>query len=273
MTRGRIAPTTLLLGLALACQTARPKTTPSAPAVPPPEFIGSYVGQRLILRHHGTQQRVALTRRDLAVAGGDCDMGVEVREASFEAGTAAFKLEALGPARLPDKPAARARTTCGTVSGFLLSVSGFAAGDAPEAIRTDLDKVLATPEAYLAANGIAFDRRPGPDPPLAASQEKNASFQERALARQLKAWPRILLRVDPFYRDPGGRVHHEGEVEFSGVVGDDGRLHSPKLRTALSSAHEEHVLRALSLWLYEPAQGPEGATAARIGERCTFRVY
>jgi hypothetical protein len=56
------------------------------------------------------------------------------------------------------------------------------------------------------------------------------------------------------------------------VVGEDGRLHGLKLRTPLSAAHEEHVLRALSLWRYEPAM-TDMVVAARIVGRCTFRIY
>jgi len=82
----------------------------------------------------------------------------------------------------------------------------------------------------------------------------------------------VVLRVDPFYRDPGGRVHHEGETEFAAVVGEDGRLRSIGLKTPLASAHEEHVLKTLSLWRYEPAM-TDVAVAARIVGRCTFRVY
>lgn len=272
MKRGSLAVAALMLGGALACRSAGPSAQPAAPAAPPPDFIASYIGQRMILRHYATQQRVAVTRQNLARPSGDCDVGVEVREASFGSGTATFKLEALGPASVPDKAVAGTRAACGTISGFLVSVSGFVAGDAPEAMQAELAKLLATPEAYLAARGVPFGP-PGPDPQLAASQERNASFAERTLARQVKTWPRPLLRVEPYYRDPGGRVHHEGEVEFAGVVGEDGRLRAPKLRTPLSSAHEEHVLKALSLWRYEPAQLPEKPVAARIIGRCTFRVY
>lgn len=272
MIRRAIALATLALAAALACRTAAPKGPAAAPAAPPPEFIASYVGQRLILRHHGAQQRVALTRQNLAQPSGSCDVGVEIREASLANGTATFKLEALGPAGLAERPAARSRSACGNMSGFMVSVSGFVAEDAPETIQAELATLLATPEAYLAAQGVAFDRPAGPEPKLAASQDRSASFEERTLARQVKTWPRPVLRVEPYYRDPGGRVHHEGEVEFAGVVGEDGRLHSYKLRTPLSTAHEEHVLRALSLWRYEPALA-EAPLAARIVGRCTFRVY
>jgi hypothetical protein len=262
----------LALSGALACRSAGPKAPASAPAAPPPEFMASYVGQRLILRHQGAQQRVDLARGDLARLAGDCDVGVEVKEASFAGGTATFKLEALGPAILPDKAGARGRTACGSVSGFLITVSGFVAADTPEAIQADLGKLLAPPEGYLTAKGVPFERPEGAAPKVVASQERNATFDERTLARQVKTWPKAVLRVDPFYRDPGGRVKHEGEVEFAAVVWEDGRLHDLKLRTPLGTAHEDHVLRALSMWRYEPAMA-EAPVSARINGRCTFRIY
>ena len=265
-----LAALALALLVGSGCRSAAPPPAPSAPAGPAPEFIAAYVGQNLILRHYGSQQLIAVTRKDLAQPAGDCDVGVQVRQAGFAGGTTSFTLDALGPATLPDK--ALARANCGSLSAFIVSVSGFGAGDASETIQAELGTLLATPEAYLVAKGVPFDRPAGPEPTLAASQERNASSDERTLARQVKSWPRPVLRVEPFYRDPAGRVRHEGEVEFAGVVGEDGRLHSPKLRTPLGSGHEEHVLRALSLWRYEPAMA-DAPVAARIVGRCTLRVY
>jgi hypothetical protein len=255
-----------------ACRSAAPPAAPGAPEAPAPEFIAAYVGQSLILRHYGAQQRIALTRQDLARSAGDCDVGVYVREAGFAGGTATLTLDALGPATLLDKAASHARGTCGSLAAFIVSVSGYGAADAPETMQAELGRLVATPEAYLAAKGVPFDRPAGPEPTLAASQDRNASSDERTLARQVKTWPRPLLRVEPFYRDPGGRVRHEGELEFTSVVGEDGRLHSPRLRTPLAAPHEEHVLRALALWRYEPAMA-DAPVAARILGRCTFRVY
>lgn len=263
----------LLLG-PLACRSGRPATVATPAPALPPEFVRSYVGQRLILRHHGAAQRVSLTRDALARPSGNCDVGVEVRQASFENGTLSFTLEALGVARVESQPAgAAARGPCGTISGFLMTVGGFAADEAAEVARAELGKVLATPAAYLAARGVPFDRPEGMEPRQTASRERDATPEERSLARHVTAWPRVLLRVDPAYRDPAGRVHHEGELEFVAVVGEDGRIWSPKLRTPLSSAHEEHVIRTLSLWRFEPAQRTEGPLAARILGRLTFRVY
>ena len=89
-----LAAVTLALVSAAACRSGRPATV-VAPAVSlPPEFIRSYVGQRLILLQHGAAQRVSLRRDALARARGSCDAGVEVRQATFENGTASFTLEA-----------------------------------------------------------------------------------------------------------------------------------------------------------------------------------
>jgi hypothetical protein len=270
--RSRVLLTAALLA-GTACRSAAPPGQPAAPQGPSPAFITGYVGQGLVLRHYGTHQRVTLTRQEIGRLGGECDIGVNVREASFAGGTASFTLDALGPAVVPDQPPpARARGTCGTVPSFLVTVSGFVAEDTAETIQGELGGLLPTPEGYLAARGVSFDRPAGPDPKLAASQERNASFEERTLAGKVKAWPRPLLRVEPFYRDPSGRVRHEGEVEFASVVGEDGRLHSPKLRTPLESAHEQHVLRALALWRFEPAMA-DAPVAARIVNRFTLRVY
>lgn len=263
-----------MLVSAAACRSGRPAIVAAPASTLPREFIHSYVGQRLILFQHGAKQRVSLTRDALARTSGSCDVGVEVRQATFENGTATFTLEALGVARVEGKPgSAGSRGPCGTISGFLVTVAGFAAGDDVAAVRADIGKVLATPEAYLVARGVLFDRPEGPEPRQTASQERDATPEERSLARQVTSWPRALLLVDPAYRDPSGRVRHEGELEFVVVVGEDGRVHAPQLRTALSAAHEEHVIRTLSLWRFEPARRAEGPLAARVLGRTTLRVY
>jgi hypothetical protein len=193
-----VAALALILLAGLACRSGAPPAAPAAPAAPAPEFITAYVGQNLILRHYGSQQRIAVTRQDLAQPAGDCDVGVHVREAGFAAGTTTLTLDALGPATLPGNAALRARGTCGSISGFIVSVSGFGAADAPETMQAELGKLLAAPEAYLVAKGVPFDRPAGSEPKLAASQERNATFDERTLARQVKSWPRPVLRVEPF---------------------------------------------------------------------------
>jgi hypothetical protein len=73
-----------------------------------------------------------------------------------------------------------------------------------------------------------------------------------------------VLAVDPWYHDPSGRVHQEGEVQLDAVVGADGRLYRPQLRTGLATAQEQAVLRTLPLWRLEPARRGDEAVAARV---------
>jgi hypothetical protein len=261
-----------LLALALACRSAGPNVVSGPAAVPPPEFVSSYVGQRLILRHHGAVQRLDLARASLERSAGECDVAVEVRQSGFEEGTLRLSLEALGTVSVADEGSRRPGGACGRVPGFLLSVSGFSGADEAE-VRSDLARVLATPEAYLEARRQPFEPSALSVPPLVASRERDASPAERALAAHVTAWPEPVLRVEPAYRDAGGRVRHEGEVEFVGVVGEDGLLRTPSVRTPLSSAHEAHVLKALSLWRFAPARRAEGAVGSRVSGRLVFRVY
>lgn len=273
MKLARVGAAAALLAATMACRSGRPSVVSGPGAVPAPDFVRSYVGQRLILRHHGATQRLDLTRASLARPSGDCDVGVEVRQSSFENGTLRLSLEALGTVSVEDQRGPRAGEACGKVPGFVLSVSGFSAGDGPEVVQSDLARVLATPEVYLRARSVPFDATPASEAPLVASRERDASFGERSLAQQVTVWPEALLRIEPAYRDEAGRVRHQGEVEYVGVVGEDGLLRAPKVRTPLSSAHEEHVLKALSLWRFAPARRAEGALGARVSGRVVFRVY
>ena len=94
MTRRSIAALALAVLAGQACRSASPAASPAAPQGPPPAFITGYVGQGLILRNFGTHQRLTLTRQDVQRVGGECDVGVQVREASFAGGTASFTLDA-----------------------------------------------------------------------------------------------------------------------------------------------------------------------------------
>jgi hypothetical protein len=93
------------------------------------------------------------------------------------------------------------------------------------------------------------------------------------LGRKVKAWPKVLLSVSPYVRAPSGRLRQESEVEFDAVVGTDGRVHDPTLKTTLSEAHQAVVLSALSRWRYEPARTADTPVAARISSRLNLRIY
>ena len=110
-------------------------------------------------------------------------------------------------------------------------------------------------------------------PTRVASREVFASAQERTRGRRVTSWPKVLLSVEPWYRDPSGRVQHEGEVELEAIVGTDGRLHRPSLRTSLSTRHERAVLRVLPHWRFEPARRTDEPVGVRILLRPVLHIY
>jgi hypothetical protein len=151
-------------------------------------------------------------------------------------------------------------------------LTGFAGDSGPIVGR--LDQVLPTPEGYLHAYGIPFDRAAGSEPALAASSEHqtDATDQERRLQGRLTAPPRKLFWVDPTYRDPKHAVKYEGEVEFEGVVGVDGRLYRTRVRGSLDKGHVAAILRALPMWRFEPARTGKDLTPAHVLSRLVFRI-
>jgi hypothetical protein len=248
--------------LAGACKTAGPRTT----AVPTGrDPLRDYVGDVRVLRARADQKSVtAAVGKPLA---GECDMVVRVRSASFQKGNAVFALDTVG------RPAVRGREPrCKTVQPAVqLVLAG--ANAASSDLSSRVDAVLQTPEAYLRAKGVTFDRPQADLPKDVASRDAAGVPAEAVLGRKVTAWPKLLLSVSPYAHDPSGRLRQESEVEFEAVVGTDGRVHQPQLKTALSSAHQDLVLGALSRWRYEPARTASAPVAARINSRMNLRIY
>jgi hypothetical protein len=153
-----------------------------------------------------------------------------------------------------------------------LAVTGFAAQPQASEVAARIDEILQTPDAFLRAKGVAFDLPAGKLPAQIASQDPVAKSEERILASKVTAWPKLLLSVDVRYNDISGRVRHQGEVEFDGLVGDDGRIHEPRVRTPLNDTHQDAVLAALSFWRYEPARKGEERVGARLRGRLVLRI-
>jgi hypothetical protein len=251
-----------LLALALvalvgpSCRTAGPKGPPGPPT--PPDLLRPYVDHVWLLRLRGDEK--ALTLKPGERPGGGCDAAFYVRAADFQKGAARFSLETAGTARIK----ARATGCRKLRSGLQLVLTGFSASPEAKDVAARVDQVLLTPEAYLKTRGLAFDRPAGERPTAVASREPFSTATEKQLGRHVSAWPEVVLAVDPWYHDPSGRVHQEGEVELDAVVGADGRIYNPQLRTGLSPAHEQAVLRTLPLWRLEPARRGDEAVAARV---------
>lgn len=248
-----------------ACQSA-PKAPPAAPA-PPPELLRPYEGALRVLPHRGDER--ALTLRPGTPLTGDCDIAVRVRSVAFEKGDARFALETVGQPKVGERGVTCKRTE----PTIQLVLTGFSPGPPTPEVTARVDEVLLTPEAYLRAKGTAFDRGPGDPPSEVASQLTDANDGERKLARQVVAWPRVLLSVDPAQPASKERPHYERLVDFEAVVGTDGRLHRPQVKSSLDAANERAVLDALPYWRLEPARRADTPVAARVALRLVLRVY
>jgi hypothetical protein len=196
-------------------------------------------------------------------------VAVRVRSVAFDRGEVRFALETIGQPRVGEGGAACKRVE----PRIQLVLTGLRAGLVTPEVTARIDEVLLTPEAYLRAKGAAFDRPPGEPPSEVASQLSDANDGERRLARGVVAWPRRLLSVDPTFRAPKGRARYERLVDFEAIVGTDGRLHRPRVRTSLDPAHESAVLSTLPLWRCEPARGADALVGARIPLQLVLRVY
>jgi Gram-negative bacterial TonB protein C-terminal len=254
-----------LVVLLPGCRTAAPRA-PLGPAAPP-DLLKDYVGQLRVLRYQGDEQKVEVSPQTRLA--GQCDVAVEVRAATFEAGAARFSLETVGlPAVGGRQPRCKR-----TLSAVRLLVSGFPAAPEAKDVRPRVDAVLATPEAYLQAMGVVFDREPAGEPVEVASREVDANDAERALARKVTAWPQALLTVEAWYPDPSGRVRQQSQVEIEAIVGTDGRLSRPRIKTALGDVHEKAITRVLPLWRFDPARRGEEPVAARVALQPVLRIY
>ena len=253
----------LLAVLVPACRSAAPKGGATGPAGPDP--LRAYVGDVRLLRAKADEARVKVDGKHALT--GSCDMAVRVRAARFDKDGAVFSLETIGRPRL-----AAAEPRCRNIQpGIQLLFGGLTARSADLVPR--VDAVLQTPEAYLAAHGVRFDRPAAALPKDVASPDAAARPAEAVLGRKVTAWPKVLLAVHPAVHDLSGRVRQESELEFDAVVGTDGRLHDPVIGTGLTAAHTETVMAALARWRYEPARTADGVVAARISSRLALRVY
>jgi hypothetical protein len=251
--------------LAPACKTAGPRVAPETTAAPDP--LLAYVGELRLLRHDADKGKIQIDARSRLVEG--CAVAVRVRAAAFVKGSAHLSLETLGTPRLRER-----RVDCKRMQPELeLAISGFAANPEPSELTARVDGILQTPEAYLASQSVRFDLAPGEVPAEVACREVFATGAETTLARSVTAWPIPLLSVDPWYHDPGGRIRQQSEVELDAVVGGDGRLHRPRLRTTLGDVHASSVLRSLPLWRFTPARRADAPVAARVALRPVLHIY
>src|SRR5688572_14202582 len=259
----RVLAVALALGLpACATKSRAPVSGPGS------DYLRGYVGQQRVLRFQGDEPRVVARRKDKPQMPGACDAAVVVKSAVLDKDGPRLVLDAVGAAN-----AENGRPRCRRIPpAITLSLAGF--GGDSNAVIGRLDQILPTPEGYLRAYGVTFDRPAGAEPTLAAAgaHQNDATDQERRLEGRLTAQPRRLFWVDPIYRDPRGAVKYEGEVEIEGVVGTDGRLYRTKVRGSLEKAHVAAIQRVLPMWRFEPARTGNDLTPAHVLSRLAFRI-
>lgn len=267
----------LALGLSALAALAGCKSAggppPAAGPGPLADAARALVGQQRILRFDGKKKDVAIDVREARRSSGPCDVAVEIKAASLANGVGQFVLDPIGQPRLEGRSKEKAgkKWVCRDYPAqTVLRITGL--GTTADSATADVAKVLLTVEGYLAANGLALDRPPGPAPKDVADPTLTAGAESQRLAREITAPQRLLLAVDPVYRSPNRKIHYEGQVDFAAVVGTDGRIHQPRLSTTLGD-HEPRVLRALPLWRYDPAQRGDAPVAVRISEKTVFRIF
>lgn len=253
-----------------ACRTGGGPTAkaPTSPETPP--YVLALVGEHRILIGGSGGRPIARKVGEAAPKPGPCDAAVEVRQASLEGGTLRLVVAYLGDVRVEGaapnrgKPCAVQPETSATVAGL--------GADAP-AVEQEMNRVLPTPEAYLAAAGVSFDRPTEVLEGVAATGSGTSSAPERNLARQVTTWPKRLLWVDAAVPAPKKGLRREVEVEVRAVVGSDGRLTEPSVLTPLNEDHLKAVKRGLTIWRFVPARAGDKALAARVTSRLALRMY
>jgi hypothetical protein len=226
------------------------------------------VGQRLVLRHYGDRKDVVVKPGE--ARKGTCDSLVEVKQAVPAEGGARLTLATLGRVRVEDRPTAGPCKGLASMVG--LSVKGVDVGH-PETWRDFLGTLLQTPEAYLDAHGRKFTLTPGAEPKEFADRSTSANDEGRRLARKVTAWPKPVLAFEPAFVSTQKALRQEGQIDFSGIVGADGRIFQPKLTTSLDEAQEETFLSMLALWRFEPAREGDKLVPARWEGRTVLRLY
>jgi hypothetical protein len=265
----QLALTFLVLGALLGCRPARgPQGGPAAGAVA--GLSRTYQGQPRLLVGVAERSKISHERGD-ALARGGCDVAVLVTSALLKGGTARFTMEPIGIPRIEQQPSSR--KCAKPPREYTLVVSRLDASASFASMSEEIDRVLKTPETYLADHGVAFAPKAGAKRGPVADKQLKAKPEERMLARTITVPHQRLLSVAPIRRDDRKRVQYAGEIEFEAVIGVNGGLYAVQLPGSFA-AQADRIQKAMELWRYQPARIGEQPVAFRIGqERTVFTVF
>lgn len=221
------------------------------------EYLQRLVGQRLILRHYGGTSNPEAKEKDLIGKKGGCDEAVEVVKVALEKNSLRFQLRNIGT------PSIRQESRGCSIAPDLYSfkVSDFNPDQPREQAENAIGYVLQTPEAYLAAYGVAWDLPPS------SENESPVDFPHPGL----KA-PEVLLSVQPYYSDANRNAHIEGRVTIECVIGTDGLVHAPVIQKGLTEELDKLALKAMTFWRRRPVSDGSRAVAARVPAQIAFHL-
>jgi TonB family protein len=221
------------------------------------EYLQRLVGQRLILKHYGGTSNPEAKERDLISKKGGCDAAVEVVTVALEKTSLRFQLRNIGT------PTIRQRNTGCSIAPDLYSfkVIDFDFDQPRDQAENAIGYVLQTPEAYLAANGVAWDLPPS------SENESVVDFPHPGL----KA-PEVLLTVQPYYSDANRKAHIEGTVTIECVIGTDGLVHAPVIQKGVTKELNKLALDAMTFWRLRPVSDGSRAVAARVPVQIAFHL-
>jgi hypothetical protein len=253
----------LLVVVAAGCRTGGP-AAPKEPGTTLDPWR-ELVGQRLILLHLGERKNATVTAG--SPPKGSCDVAVEVTDAAPTSSGALLTLTTIGRVRVGGAPPVG---KCRQLAARIALRLKVGAGGQDTARRSATGSVLLAPEAYLALHGHTFAYAAATEPTVAA--DTLAGDAERQLARRVVSWPKPLLTVDAAYAPPKRKQRYEAQIDFTAVVGTDGRLYRPRLGTGFDAAHQRHILTSLAFWRLEPARDKKEPLAARYDGRLIFTI-
>jgi TonB family protein len=223
------------------------------------ELLQAMIGQKLLMRHFGDSKDTKVKKKDLTISKENCDIAIQIKDATWEKGKALFVWEDIGTPYMPGKP----RGVCHNVyNEGTLTITGFAADEPATSLADSLRKVLQTPEQFLEAAGISFTLPPEPDLP-----------GEVGIPEKPFTPAKPLFIVDATFSEQARKNKYQGNLAVVFYVGTDGRAHNPKIYHPLGMGLDEQALNVVSMWRFEPARKLDQPVPARMSIETSFNLY
>ncbi len=225
----------------------------------PQELLHAMIGQKLLMRHFGSFKDTKVKKKDLTSTKENCDIAIQVKNATWDKGTAIFVWEDIGTPYMPGKKAG----VCKNIyEEGTLTITGFAADEPAASLADSLRTVLQTPEQFLEAAGISFTLPPEPDLPGEVGVPENPFTPAKA-----------LFIVNATFSEQARKNKYQGVLAVRFYVGTDGRAHSPKISHPLGMGLDEQTLNVVSMWRFEPARKLDQPVPARMSIEMSFNLY